>query len=287
LQRKLHLNPGFFFIETVLSKRQGLLMVFWVFGFVSAAPAQEMVTLQTRPGVMQSFFITNLGDNPQAVAVLFAGSGGLIRLRQENGQIKFGQNNFLVRTRGEFVKRGVVAAILDAPSDRQTGWGMGDEFRLGEDHFTDVSVVVADISKRFPNLPLFLVGTSRGTISAAALGARFGSGLSGVVLTSTMFRAAGARSNEPGPGLSRFDFATIKLPVLFVHHVGDQCAVTPYSDAVRLADKYPLISVSGGRAPESGPCDPFSAHGYFGKESETVEQIVNWMLKKPFVKEVQ
>ena len=143
------------------------------------ATAQEIVTLSTRPGVTQSFFIANLPQNPQAIAILFPGSGGLIRLRQEDGQIKFGQNNFLVRSRGEFVKRGVVAAILDAPSDYQTGWGMGDEFRLGEDHFTDVSAVVADLGKRFPGLPLFLIGTSRGTISAAALGARFGSGLSG------------------------------------------------------------------------------------------------------------
>ena len=248
---------------------------------------QEIVTLSTRTGVTQSFFIASLPQNPPAVAVLFPGSGGLIRLRQEKDQIKFGQNNFLVRSRGEFVKRGVVAAILDAPSDYQTGWGMGDEFRLGEDHFKDISVVVADISKRFPGLPLFLIGTSRGTISAAALGARFGSRLSGVILTSTMFRAAGARSNEPGPGLSRFDFTTIKVPALFVHHVSDQCGSTPYSDAARLADKYPLISVSGGRTPESGPCDPFSAHGYFGKESETVEQIVNWILKKPFGEEIR
>ena len=158
---------------------------------------------------------------------MFPGSGGLIRLRQENGQIKFGQNNFLVRSRGDFVKRGLVTAILDAPSDYQTGWGMGDEFRLGEDHFTDVAAIVAELGKRFPSLPLFLIGTSRGTISAAALGARLDSGLSGVVLTSTMFRAAGAKSNEPGPGLSRFDFTTIKVPLLFVHHVSDQCQVTP------------------------------------------------------------
>jgi hypothetical protein len=48
-----------------------------------------------------------------------------------------------------------------------------------------------------------------------------------------------------------------------------------------------LLSVFGGRAPESGPCDPFSAHGYFGKESETVEEIVHWMLKKPFREEVR
>src|SRR5262245_36728857 len=259
----------------------------WFLTLFGVGSAQEIVTLSTRPGVTQSFFITNLGDQRKAVAVLFPGSGGLIRLRQEQGQIKFGQNNFLVRSRSVFVKRGVVAAILDAPSDNQTGWGMGDDFRLGADHFTDASAVVADLAQRVPGLPLFLIGTSRSTISAAALGARFSSGLSGVVLTSTMFRAAGARSSEPGPGLSRFDFTTIKVPVLFVHHAGDQCELTPYSDATRLAEKYPLISVFGGRAPESGPCDNFSAHGYFGKESETVEQIVNWMLNKPFLKEVR
>jgi hypothetical protein len=271
----------------IACQRMILLALLWLLGLVAAAPAQEIVRLSTRPGVSQSFFVASLPQNPQAVAVLFPGSGGLIRLRQEKGQIRFGQNNFLVRSRGEFVKRGVVAVIVDASSDYQSGGGMSDNFRLGSDHFTDVSVVVGDLGKRSPGLPIFLIGTSRGTISAAALGARFASGLSGVVLTSTMFRPAGARSNEPGPGLSRFDFTTIKVPVLFVHHVSDECGVTPYGDAARLADKYPLISVLGGRAPESGPCDPFSAHGYFGKESETIEQIVNWMLKKPFLEEVR
>src|SRR5262245_16435931 len=119
----------------------------WFLTLFGVGSAQEIVTLSTRPGVTQSFFITNLGDQRKAVAVLFPGSGGLIRLRQEQGQIKFGQNNFLVRTRGEFVKRGVVGAILDAPSDHQNGWGMGDEFRLGEAHFTDVSAVVAEDRK--------------------------------------------------------------------------------------------------------------------------------------------
>jgi pimeloyl-ACP methyl ester carboxylesterase len=251
-----------------------------------AAMAQEIVTLSTRPGVMQSFFIANLPQNPQAIALLFPGASGVIRLREDKGQIKFGPNNFLVRSRGEFVKRGVITVIVDAPSDRQNG-GMSDDFRLGTDHFADISAVVADIGKRFPGLPIFLVGTSRGTISAAALGARLGSQLAGVVLSSTLFRQFSGRSGESGPGLSRFDFGTVKVSVLFVHHVSDQCTLTPYGDAARLADKYPLISVFGGRAPESGPCDPFSAHGYFGKESETVEEIINWMLKKPFREEVR
>lgn len=249
-----------------------------------AAPthAQEVVTLPTRPGVTQAYFLARAPEKPQAIALLFPGSGGLIHLKSENGKIKFGQDNFLVRSRIEFIKRGVAAAIVDAPSDQQGGWGMTDEFRFSEQHFIDMSAVVADLNKRFPGTPLFLVGTSRGTVSAAALGARFGQQVAGVILTSTVFRATGPRSTEPGPELSRFDFASIKLPLLFVHHVSDQCAATPYADAQRLSSKYPLVSVLGGLPPKSDPCEPFSQHGYYGKESETIEEIVNWMVKKPF-----
>jgi len=219
--------------------------------------------------------------------VLFPGSGGLIRLREEAGKIRFSPNNYLVRTRGDLVKRGVIAAIVDAPSDQRGGWGMSDEFRQSDEHLTDISAVVDDLTNRFPGVSLFLVGTSRGTVSAAALGARFGARLGGVVLTATMFRQTGRQSKEPGPGLSRFDFATIKVPLLFVHHVSDQCNFTPYADAARLSEKYPLVSVFSGDPPRSGPCDALSQHGFLGKESETVEQVVNWMLKKPFADEVK
>ena len=265
----------------------GLAIVFWLFSAGISARAQEIVTLQTRPNVTQSYFLTSAPKELQAIAVLFPGSGGTIQLRNEGGQPKFAGGNFLVRSRSEFVKRGVIAAIVDAPSDQQSGWGMTDEFRLGEDHAADMSAVVEDLRKRLPNLSLFLIGTSRGTISAAALAVRLKQPIAGTVLTSSMFRAAGRNSKEPGPGLSKFDFATIQTPLLFVHHVSDQCEFTPYGDAARLSEKYPLITVFGGAPPQSGPCDAFSAHGYFGKESETVEQIVNWMLKKPFLHEVK
>lgn len=265
-----------------------LLLVSWLCASASAALAQqEIVTLPTRAGVTQSYFLTSIPTELRAVAILLPGSGGLINLRSENGQPRFSQGNFLVRSRAQFIKNGVVAAIVDAPSDHHTGWGMTDEFRLGELHYADLSGVIDNLGKRFPEEPLFLVGTSRGTISAAAVGARLEGRVAGIVLTSTMFRPAPKKSQEPGPGLSQFDFASIKAPVLFVHHVSDQCEVTPYSDAARLSDRYPLISVSGGAPPRSGPCDAFSAHGYLGKEADTVEQIVNWMLKKSFLHEVK
>jgi hypothetical protein len=274
-------------ILRILTKEFPALVIVWLASFSTAVSAQEIVTLNTRPGVTQSYFLASVPKNPQAIAILFAGSGGWIELRNEAGKPRFRGGNFLVRSRAEFVKRDVIVAIIDAPSDMQSGWGMTDEFRLGEAHGTDMSAVLSDLGKRFSGVPIFLIGTSRGTISAASLAARFGPAVAGTVLTSTMFREATRKSKEPGPGLSRFDFATIKVPLLLVHHVNDQCASTPYADAARLSEKYPLISVFEGLPPQSGPCEAQSQHGFLGKESETVEQIVNWMFKKPFRQEVK
>jgi len=262
----------------------------WLFGLLASLPsvsAQEIVTLATRPGITQAYFLASVPKSTQAIALLFPGSGGFIKLRKEGEQIRFGNDNFLVRSRREFLNRQVIVAILDAPSDQQRDWGMTDEFRLSEQHFIDVSAVVHDLAARFPKLPMFLVGTSRGSVSAASLGARFGNNVAGVVLTATMFRQTSRQSKEAGPGLSKFDFATITTPVLLVHHVSDRCALTPYGDAARLTDSYPLITVWGGLAAKSDECEAFSAHGFYGKEAPTIEQIVNWMLKKPIQNEVK
>lgn len=253
----------------------------------NAAAAQEIIYLGTRPGVTQTFLVDKLPQNVRAIAILFPGSGGFIRIRKEEQQIKFGEDNFLVRSRSEFVKRGVVVAVVDAPSDQQRHWGMSDEFRLGVAHFADMAAVVDVLGGRFSDIPVFLVGTSRGSVSAAALAARFGRKIAGAVLTSSMFRPAGPKSSDPGPGLSRFDFSSIKARTLIVHHVSDRCASTPYSGAARLSDQFPLITVFGGNAPQSDPCDPFGAHGFFGREAETIEQIVNWMLKRDYLEEIK
>jgi pimeloyl-ACP methyl ester carboxylesterase len=245
--------------------------------------AQEIVTLPTRDGVTQSFLLTVPADGKlAAAAVLFPGGGGNIRLRLEDGNIRFAPNNFVVRSRNEFVQRGVAAAVMDAPSDQQSG--MSDGFRSGSQHAADISAVLADLKKRFPGIPVYLVGTSRGTVSAAYVGQVVGADIAGVVLTSSVYLAGGGRRGQPG--LSGFDFSRIKSPLLLVHHRNDGCNVTPYHAAQRLADRYPLVSVTGGKPAISEPCEALSAHGFLGKEPETVEAIVNWMLKKPFNKDI-
>jgi hypothetical protein len=86
--------------------------------------------------------------------------------------------------------------------------------------------------------------------------------------------------------LSTFNFATIKIPVLLVHHREDGCTPNPYYKVERLSKSFALISVSGGDPPQSGPCDSQSPHGYFGRDAAVVQAIKNWMLGRDFAREI-
>jgi hypothetical protein len=247
--------------------------------------AQELVTLQTRPGVTLAFFVANMGERkPEAVALLLAGGGGNINLRREDGQIRFQQGNFLPRSRREFIRNGVLPVILDNPSDQRSGGGMADNFRAGAAHATDVRAVVAEMKKRHPGLPVFVVGTSRSTVSAAYLALALDPELAGAVLTSSLFFGDIRRRS---PALAGFNWTKVKVPLLLVHHEDDGCGATPYFEAERLARRFPLVKVNGGKPPESGPCDPLAQHGFYGKEAETVDAIAAWMLGKPFAREIR
>jgi pimeloyl-ACP methyl ester carboxylesterase len=242
--------------------------------------AEDIVTLATRGGVTQPYLLSApAAGKALAVAILFPGGLGKTDLDREAGRASLDRGNFLVRTLRQFSALGIAAVVMDAPSDQPNG--MEDEFRLGEAHSEDIAKVVADLKKRFPGLPVFLVGTSRGTISAAAAGNRLGKAVDGVALTSSLFLAASRR-----PGLSQFDFSAISSPLLFVHHVNDGCTYTPYASAKRLSDRYPLVSVSGGAPPQSKPCEAMSEHGFLGREAETVGAIAKWMLKQPYPREI-
>ena len=255
-------------------------------GFVASAAAQEVVTLQTRPGVTLPFFIADMGGRkPEAAALLLIGGGGNIRLGVENGKPKFNQGNFLPRSRREFIRNGILPVILDNPTDQQAGDGMSDDFRESAAHATDIRAVRAELAKRYPGLPVFVVGTSRSTLSAAHLAKSLPNDLKGAVLTSSLFYS-GVRQGSRQV-LAAYSWGQIKIPLLVVHHQDDACGATPYFEAKRLASRYPLITVHGGKPPESAPCEPYANHGYFGKEAETVDAIAAWMLGKPFPKDIQ
>ena len=211
------------------------------------------------------------------VVMLLPGGSGYVGLREQG--IPQPGSNFLVRARQLLVNRGIAVALIDSPSDMRN---MQDEFRMSLRHVADITAVADDVAKVFPGARLYLIGTSRGTVSAAYAGAALGERLAGVALTSSVFNAS-----REGAGLAGFDFATIKAPLLFVHHADDACRVTPYARAQALSAQYPLITVHGGNSPQSGPCAPFSAHGYFGQEEATMSAIANWVLGQPFEQDIR
>lgn len=235
----------------------------------------EIVALRTRGEVRQPFLLaTEAGARPRAVALMFPGGPGVVGLPADVDDLGRG-SNFVVRTRDLFRDRDLAVAVLDAPSDRPDG--MDDAFRTGREHAQDVAAVVADLKARFPGAKLFLLGTSRGTVSAAHLGRALGREVDGVVLASTVL--AGHRRSL---SLRGFDFGAIAAPVLFVHHAADGCWACPYAAARELGASYPLVTVKGGRAARTDDCGPLSAHGYYGKEEGTVSAIKGWMLGRPY-----
>jgi hypothetical protein len=246
-----------------------------------AAAAQEIVTIPTRGEVTQSFFVPGMQAKPRAVALVYSGGNGEIRLRMVNGKPQFSPGNFLVRTREEFMRNGVLPLLVDVPSDSSSG--VSDVYRRSDAQLADFRAVLAEARRRWPGLPVFVLTTSRSTLSAAFLARTLErEDVAGLVLSSSM--VAASRGWET---IGRLEPAAVKPRILFVHHRDDGCEATPYREAARLAEGFDLVSVRGGQAAKSGPCAPFSAHGYFGKEEPTVDAIAAWMLGKPFAKEIE
>ena len=247
--------------------------------------AEELITIPTRSGVTLSYLLDqDKAATPKVVVISLIGALGAIGLdrRAQNGPVKFGPTaNFLVRIKDQMTDADIADVIVDSPSDQLPG-GMSDRFRLGQDHATDIRALIRDLKQRFPGAKIFLLGTSRGTISAAALGASLGDAVQGVVLSSTV-----TNSDRTGTALSAFDFDSIKVPVLLVHNRDDGCRSSPYSGAERLSKKFPLVSVSGGDPPQSEPCEAMSQHGYLGREAPTAQAIRNWMLGREFAREIK
>ena len=235
--------------------------------------SEDMVTIPTRPGVTQSFVLT-VPDKagPDVVLILFPGSQGNINLRRIDGQIKFGEGNFLVRERQRFVDLGAATVVVDTPSDNSAG--MNDGFRAGDKHAADIGFVIDDMKKRWPQARIFLVGTSRGTVSASAVGYRLKDRIDGIVLTSTIH------------GNGTTGVKKVGKPVLFVHHRFDGCRETPYGGVKGFSPAFPLITVEGGRPAASGECDPYSAHGFYGIEAPVVPAIMHWIRHEPYPAEI-
>jgi alpha/beta superfamily hydrolase len=259
------------------SRALGVLLVAAV-PLASAQRTEEVVEIQTRPGVTQRFIYLS-ADEPKASVILFAGGNGALRLGLD-GNIKSGRNNFLVRSRPLFVENGLAVAVVDAPSDRQSAPFLGD-FRQTPEHVADIKAVIAWLRQKH-QLPVWLVGTSRGTQSAAFIATQLPlseGGPDGLVLTSSILADHKSRS------VSEIAVQQLAIPVLVVHHEQDGCKICPPYEVPRLMHKLSAAPrkeqmLFKGGDDVGDPCEAMAHHGFNGIEREVVGKIAAWIQSK-------
>jgi dienelactone hydrolase len=242
-----------------------------------AQTAQKVVDIPTRPGVTQRMVVLSPPE-PKAAVILFAGGHGGLQIFP-NGSMKWGEGNFLVRTRQLFANAGLTVAVIDAPSDRQSPPFLSG-FRQRPEHAADVKAVIGWLREN-ANVPVWLIGTSRGTQSAAYVTTELArpDGPDGLVLTSTIL------TDDKGRPVPAMPLDKIRVPVLVVHHEQDGCALCSFAAVPILmgklgtAPRTQLLSFKGGEN-RGDPCEAFAYHGFNGLEREVVQQIAAWILEK-------
>lgn len=226
-------------------------------------------------------------SKPQVALVLLPGGSGLLDLDADGCPRKF-RGNSLVRSLALFQGNGFFTALVDAPSDYRTKDGLGD-FRTSPKHAEDLGAVIADVRSR-TNLPVFLVGTSRGTISAANAASRLsGPGApDGVVLTSPLtLGRAGTSKTWVGQTVFDLRLSEIRMPILVIAHAADTCGCTPPRLAGKIIERTKsareqLAMVTGGpgvskKLSRIKACQGRTPHGYIGQESEVAEGIARFV----------
>ena len=248
-----------------------------VISAISPARSQDkIVDIPTRSDVSQRFLLISTAE-PKAAVILFAGGHGGLQLT-DAGTARWGNNNFLVRSAPLFAAHGFTVAVIDAPSDKQAPPYLSG-FRQSPEHASDVKAVIAWLKEQV-KVPVWLVGTSRGTQSAAAVSTALAQsgGPDGVVLTSTILNDPRSR---PVPDMA---LEKLTVPVLVVHHEQDACRVCLLRDMPRLMAKLStlprkeLMTFRGGEN-QGDPCEALAYHGFNGLEAEVIRRIAAWIIQ--------
>ena len=251
--------------------------------------ADELVTLDTRPGITQTFLLLEPKAEPEGIVVMFPGHEGVVKFKKiadgYTTEKATGGFTAAIDTRETYRKNGLVVALIAPPSDMQRG--MDTKYRSSEDHLSDINAVIVYLNKRYQKDP-YLHGHCRSSFSPASIATKLhNKGISGLILSSP-------RSRGRHGAITDYTKGVISVPVLLIQHSDDPCKGTPYRnlDKVRRfyessSQKVDVIVVSGGntRQKGSGSCQN-GAHSFLGLEDKTTNAIANWIRGKDFQTQV-
>lgn len=240
---------------------------------VADSTAGELVKVPTRTDKKVTVF-WHATEGATVTLLVFPGGGGGFG-HVENGWPS--SNNFLVRTARLWADQGFNLAIFGRPNDSEE---LGYEDRISEIHMQDVKAVL-DWVKAKSTAPIWVIGTSRGTISATSTLIRLQDPqIAGGVLSSSVvsYKKAGAVPKQ--------DLPQIKVPMLVYHHEKDACEICRPYEVSRIVSGLTgspvkkLMMVNGGANPTGSPCEGNHWHGFIGMEPQAVSEMGAW-IKKP------
>ena len=213
--------------------------------------------------------------------------------------------NFLIRSAQMFADDGYLAVSISLPSDvpSQSSGSDNDPYRVSADHATDINAVLADVQaaarlvlQSSDNLPVFLIGTSRGAISAVAQARAVDAenDVAGIAIPSAVTSGGGSPLTASDAGSPTYvgllaadaDNGLDAIPVHYLVHEYDLCSKSSPSDADALQAAmaglgvdvtYTTVNNGFTSANQSNPCKANTYHGFLGMENAAVDEITTWM----------
>lgn len=242
---------------------------------VSASASADGQLMEIEIGRENARLPVYVMPNTEASATLILLPGG----DAGTGKIVNGKptsRNFLSRTRNEFYKAGFNVMVVFRATDLKE---LDYEYRISEKHVGELARVIS-FAKTIFNRPVWLIGTSRGTVSATATAISLGQReVQGLVLTSSV------TSKKIG-AISTQNIAKLTMPTLVVHHKSDACEICVPHEASLITTSMEaalikkFVMIEGGSNPTGRVCGARHWHGFINYEKETAKTITDW-IKKP------
>ncbi len=232
------------------------------------------------PPPVQESFIATLTPSPAAVVISLAGATGNIQLTPLAPDGTLDVTTFNGRNRWLYAGHGLYTITLDAPTDFKLLPNVLQGYEGSSQHVTDILTVIAWARSTLPGVPVWVVGTSRGTAGAFVAGqySPGAGGPDGLVLASSINNTTDADS------LLMASLADITVPVLLINNNGNTCPGTQASGeaAVKKAlNMSPKVGTallpSGGLTALTNNCGGLSDHAFFGVEDQLVRTIALWI----------
>ena len=234
------------------------------------SPADRVFELPLPDGSHQTVLLAS-PPHARGTIVMLPGGSGDVGLERD-GDIKHG-DNFVVRTRDLWNRRGYAVLIPDT-IDHANLRG-----RRSSPAYAHVVDELVGFAHEHVAGPVFLLGTSQGSIAAMNGAAHAANGaIAGVVLTESVSVMGGSKET-----VFSADPQQVRAPALVVANRDDRCNVAPPQAAPHIAASMTashdvrVLEVSGGVSRSKKECGSLTPHGYFGIEDQVVAGISRWM----------